>query len=37
MQYMSKHNTVALSRNRCCRGQTISITYSECVSVDLVI
>jgi hypothetical protein len=27
----------ARSRNRCCRGKAISITYSECVSVALVI
>jgi hypothetical protein len=27
----------ARSRNRCCRGKIISITYSECVSVPLVI
>jgi hypothetical protein len=28
---------VARSRNHCCRGKAISITYSECVSVALVI
>jgi hypothetical protein len=30
-------NFDARSRNNCCRGQVISITYSECVSVALVI
>jgi hypothetical protein len=30
-------NFEARSRNHCCRGKTISITYSECVSVALVI
>jgi hypothetical protein len=29
--------TEARSRNHCCRGKVISITYSECVSVALVI
>jgi hypothetical protein len=28
---------VARWRNQCCRGRAISITYSECVSVALVI
>jgi hypothetical protein len=32
-----KRNTEARSRNHCCRGKAISITYSECVSVALVI
>ena len=32
-----KRNTVVRSRNQCCCGKTISITYSECVSVALVI
>jgi hypothetical protein len=30
-------NTEARSRNHCCRGKAVSITYSECVSVTLVI
>ena len=30
-------NNKALSRNHCCRGKAIGITYSECVSVALVI
>jgi hypothetical protein len=30
-------NTEARSRNHCCRGKTISITYSACTSVSLVI
>jgi hypothetical protein len=30
-------NIEARSRNHCCRGRAISITYSECVSVALVI
>ena len=30
-------NIEARSRNSCCRGKPISITYSECVSVVLVI
>jgi hypothetical protein len=29
--------TEELSRNRCCRGKAINVTYSECVSVALVI
>jgi hypothetical protein len=32
-----KRNIEALSRNHCCRGKAISITYSECVFVALVI
>ena len=32
-----KRKTEARSRNHCCRGKAISITYSECVSVALVI
>jgi hypothetical protein len=32
-----KRNTEARSRNHCCPGKAISITYSECVSVALVI
>jgi hypothetical protein len=32
-----QHNTEARSRNHCCRGQAVSITYSECVFVALVI
>jgi hypothetical protein len=32
-----KRNIEARSHNLCCRGKTISITYSECVSVALVI
>jgi hypothetical protein len=30
-------NNEARSRNHCCRGKGISIAYSECVSVALVI
>ena len=33
----NKCNTEARSCNHCCRGNTIGITYSECVSVALVI
>jgi hypothetical protein len=36
-QCMYKRNTEARSRNNCCRRKTISITYSECVSVASVI
>ena len=32
-----KHNSKARSRNHCCREESISITYSECVSVAVVI
>ena len=32
-----KCNIEAHSRNHCCRGKAISMTYSECVSVALVI
>jgi len=32
-----KRNTKARSRNHCCRGKTIRITYSGCVSAALVI
>jgi len=31
-----KRNTEAPSRNNCCRGK-VSITYSECISVALII
>jgi hypothetical protein len=31
MQY--KLNTEARSRNYCCRGKAVSVTYSDCVSV----
>jgi hypothetical protein len=34
---MYKRNIEARSRNQCCRGKAISITYSEFVSVALVI
>jgi len=34
---MYTRNSEALSCNNCCGGKTISITYSECVSVALVI
>jgi hypothetical protein len=34
---MYKRNIEAHSCNRCCRAKAISITYSECVSVALVI
>jgi hypothetical protein len=30
-------NMEARSRNHCCRGKAVSITYSECVSAALVI
>jgi hypothetical protein len=30
-------NIEARSRNHCCGGNKMSITYSECVSVDLVV
>jgi hypothetical protein len=36
-QYTYKRNIEARSRNHCCRGKAISITYSECVSAALVI
>jgi hypothetical protein len=32
-----KHNSEARSRNHCCRGKAINTTYSECVSVALLI
>jgi hypothetical protein len=32
---MYKCNIEARSRNRCCRGTTISITYYECVVIAL--
>jgi hypothetical protein len=32
-----QRNTEARSRNQCCRGKAINVTYSECVSVALVI
>jgi hypothetical protein len=32
-----QRNSDVRSRNHCCRGKAISITYSECVSVALVI
>jgi hypothetical protein len=35
--YSARINIEALSRNHCCRAKAISITYSECVSVALVI
>jgi hypothetical protein len=35
--YRSKRNTDARSRNHSCREETLNITYSECVSVALVI
>jgi len=35
MQY--KPNIEARSRNHCCRGKAISVTYSDCVSVAFVI
>ena len=34
---MYKRNIEARSRNHCCRGKAISITYSACVFVALVI
>ena len=34
---MYKRNTEVRSRNHCCRGKAISTTYSECMSVALVI
>jgi hypothetical protein len=36
-QYTYKRNIEARSRNHCCRGKAISITYSEGVLVALVI
>jgi hypothetical protein len=33
---MTRHNTKARSLSHCCSGKAISITYSECVSVVLV-
>jgi hypothetical protein len=32
-----KRNIEARSWNHCCRGKAISVTYSECVSVALII
>jgi hypothetical protein len=32
-----KHNIEARSRNNFCRGKAVAMTYSECVSVALVI
>ena len=32
-----QRNIEARSRNRCCHGKAIDITYSECVSVVLII
>jgi hypothetical protein len=37
MQFMFKRKIEARSHNYFCRGKAISITYSECVSVALVI
>jgi len=34
---MYKSNTEARSRNHCCSGKAIGLTYSVCVSVALVI
>ena len=34
---MYKHNVEECSRNHCCHGKAINITYSECVPVALVI
>ena len=34
--HVRRRNTGARSRNHCCSGKAISITYSECVSVALV-
>ena len=34
---MYKRNTEPRSRNACCRGKPINVTYSECMSVALVI
>jgi hypothetical protein len=34
---MNRRNIEARSRNPCCRGKAVSITYSECVSVASVI
>ena len=34
---MYKRNNQMRSRNRCCRGKAIGITYSECVFVALVV
>jgi hypothetical protein len=36
-QRKNKHNKETRSRNLCCCGKVTSITYSECVSVALVV
>jgi hypothetical protein len=36
-QCTNKRNIVARSRNHCCSGKAISVTYSECLSVALAI
>ena len=36
-QFTYKRNIQARSRNHCCSGKAISVSYSECVSVALVI
>jgi hypothetical protein len=36
-KYTYKHDIETRSRNHCCRGEAISITYSECVFVALFI
>ena len=35
--YVRVNDIEARSRNHCCHGKAISITYSECISVALVI
>ena len=34
---MCQRNVETRSRNRCCRGKTVNIAHSECVSIVLVI
>ena len=34
---MDKRNAEARSCNHCCHGKAVSITYSECLSVALVV
>jgi hypothetical protein len=36
-QYAYKRHIEARSRNHCCLGKAISVTYSECVFITLVI
>ena len=36
-KYTYKRDVEARSRNHCCHGRALSVAYSECVSVALVI